>query len=59
MVMNNTNDAQTEFNRRLSDLQKEAKPSHIGLDLKEIVLYEKLLQIEEQLINLESQLNKS
>ena len=47
--MNNTIDAAAEFDRKLQELQQEARPSHLGANLKEIVLYEKLLQLENRL----------
>jgi hypothetical protein len=55
--MNNKIDAGAEFERKLNELQKQARPSHIGTNLKEIVLYEKLLQLESRLKMLESHLS--
>ncbi len=54
--MDNKNNAAAAFERRLSELQENARPSHIGINLKEAVLYEKLLQLEQQLKLIESRL---
>lgn len=56
--MNNTTGAITEFDRKLSELQKQARPSHIGSNLKEVILYEKLLEIQSKLIAIENRLLK-
>ncbi len=55
--MNNTTDAGAEFDQKLSELQKQARPSHIGTNLKEIILYEKLLQLENRLKLIEGHLS--
>lgn len=56
--MKNNEVAKATFNQKLAELQKEAQPSHIGQNLKEIVIYEKLLEMQEQIINLEKTLEK-
>ena len=56
--MKNNEAAKAAFNQKLAELQKEAQPSHIGLNLKEIVIYEKLLEMQEQVSNLEKVLAK-
>jgi hypothetical protein len=50
--------AKAAFNQKLAELNKLAKPSHIGQNLKEIVLYEKLLGIEEQITMLANKFEK-
>jgi hypothetical protein len=50
--------AKVAFNQKLAELNKLAKPSHIGQNLKEIVLYEKLLGIEEQITMLANKFEK-
>lgn len=56
--MKNTENAKATFNKKLAELQKGANPSHIGQNLKELVIYEKLLEMQEQIINLEKTLEK-
>jgi hypothetical protein len=50
--------AKAAFNQKLAELNKLVKPSHIGQNLKEIVLYEKLLGIEEQITKLANKVEK-
>lgn len=57
--MKNNEKAKDIFNQKLGELQKGANPSHIGENLKEIVIYEKLLEIQEQMTNLEKILSKN
>ena len=57
--MKNNEKAKDIFNQKLDELQKGANPSHIGQNLKEIVIYEKLLDIQEQMTNLEKILTKN
>jgi hypothetical protein len=38
-----------EFNQKLNELKKETHPSVYANDLNEIVLYQKLLELEEQI----------
>jgi len=56
--MKNNEKAKDTFNRKLGELQKETQPSHIGQDLKEIVIYEKLLEMQEQMSHIEKLLDK-
>ncbi|MDB5222434.1 MAG: hypothetical protein JWN83_1101 [Chitinophagaceae bacterium] len=56
--MKNNEVAKAAFNQKLYELNKLAKPSHIGQNLKEIVLYEKLLEIEEQVTKLVNKVEK-
>jgi hypothetical protein len=51
--MGNYKEAKAKFNQRLEELQKEIEPSLNGHNLKEIVIYEKLLDIQEQINKLE------
>ena len=57
--MHNNEKAKDIFNQKLDKLQEGANPSHIGQNLKEIVIYEKLLEIQEQMSNLEKILTKN
>ena len=45
--------AKAEFEQKLDKLQKEIQPALYGHNLKEIVLYEKLMEIQEQINKLE------
>jgi hypothetical protein len=56
--MKNTEKAKDTFNRKLGELQQDAQPSHIGQNLKEIVIYEKLLEMQEQMSHIEKLLDK-
>ena len=47
--MKNNSKAVTEFNQKLNALQRETQPALYGHNLKEIVLYEKLLEVQEQI----------
>ncbi|HXB30883.1 MAG TPA: hypothetical protein VNW49_13740 [Puia sp.] len=57
--MKNNEVAKAAFNQKLYELNKLAKPTHLGQNLKEIVLYEKLLEIEEQIIKLANKVGKN
>lgn len=57
--MQNNGQAKEIFNQKLDKLRKGANPSHIGQNLKEIVIYKKLLEIQEQMTNLEKILTKN
>jgi hypothetical protein len=56
--MKNNEVAKATFNQKLDELDKLANPSNIGQNLKEIVLYEKLLAIEEQISKLANKVEK-
>ena len=56
--MKNTDFAKVAFTQKLDELNKLAGPSHIGQSLKEIVLYEKLLEIEDQITKLANKIEK-
>jgi hypothetical protein len=58
IYMKNTEKAKDTFNRKLGELQQDAQPSHIGQNLKEIVIYEKLLEMQEQMSHIEKLLDK-
>jgi len=47
--MENYLKAKNEFNQKLDKLKAEIHPSIYASDLKEIVLYQKLLELQEQL----------
>jgi hypothetical protein len=57
--MKNNEVAKATFNQKLDELDKLANPSNIGQNLKEIVLYEKLLAIEEQITKLANKIEKN
>lgn len=54
--MNTNENAKNIFNQKLGE---GANPSHIHQNLKEIVIYKKLLEIQEQMTNLEKILTKN
>ena len=56
--MKNNEVAKTVFNQKLAELNKLAKPSLIGQNSKEIAIYEKLLEIEEQINKLSNKVEK-
>ena len=56
--MENQSKAKMEFNHKLTMLQKEASPSLYDGNLKEIVVYEKLIALQEQLNKLEATIGK-
>ena len=41
--------AKEEFDQKIDALQKEIQPALYGHNLKEIVIYEKLMEMQEQL----------
>lgn len=41
--------AKSEFNQKLTELKKETHPSIYATDLHEIVLYQKLLELQDQI----------
>jgi len=47
--MENHSKAKAEFSQRLEILQKEIQPALYGHNLKEIVIYEKLFEMQEQI----------
>ncbi len=47
--MKNTSKAKAEFTQKLDELQKEIQPTLYGHNLKEIVIYDKLMEILEQI----------
>jgi len=47
--MKNNSKAKAEFNQKLDALQKEIQPALYGHNLKEIVIYEKLMEMQEQI----------
>lgn len=57
--MGNNSKAKTEFNQKLELLQKEILPALYGHNLKEIVLYEKLLEMQEQINKLTEKVEKN
>lgn len=56
--MKNNSKAKAEFNKRLDELQKEIQPALYGHNLKEIVLYEKLMELQEQINKLLDKVEK-
>ena len=47
--MKNNSKTKAEFNQKLDALQKEIQPALYGHNLKEIVIYEKLMEMQEQI----------
>ncbi len=47
--MENLSKAKKEFNQKLSKLQKDAEPGLYETNLSDIVIYEKLLEIQKQI----------
>ena len=56
--MKNNSKAKAEFNQKLDELQKEIQPALYGHNLKEIVIYEKLMDIQEQINRLADKISK-
>jgi hypothetical protein len=56
--MENNSKAKAAFNQRLKILQKESVPALTDNNLKDIVVYEKLLDIQEQISILEKKFEK-
>jgi hypothetical protein len=48
----NHQQARSEFRQRLLELKNESMPSIYTYDLTEVVLYEKLLELQEQILAL-------
>lgn len=47
--MDNLSNAKKEFNQKLSKLQKDSEPALYETNLSDIVIYEKLLEIQKQM----------
>jgi len=56
--MENLSKAQEEFNQKLSSLKKKAEPALYETNLSDIVIYEKLLQVQEQLNKVSDKIEK-
>jgi restriction endonuclease S subunit len=56
--MKSISKAKEEFNQKVSELAKEVQPALYGHNLKEIVLYEKMLEIQEQINTLAEKMDK-
>jgi hypothetical protein len=56
--MGDNSKAMEEFNQKLAELEKEVEPALYVHQLKEIVLYEKMLEIQEQLNSLATRMDK-
>ena len=56
--MQNHSQAKAEFTQRIEVLEKEMQPALVAHNLKEIVIYEKLMEIQEQLSKLEKKFEK-
>ena len=57
--MGNYLKAKNEFNQKLNELKKETQPSIYASDLNEIVLYQKLLELQEQINKLKEKFVKN
>jgi hypothetical protein len=47
--MENLSNAKKEFNQKLSKLKKDSEPALYETNLSDIVIYEKLLEIQKQI----------
>ena len=56
--MENLSQAKKEFNEKLGKLQKDSEPRFYETNLKDIVIYEKLMDIEEQISKVNEKINK-
>jgi len=56
--MENLSKAKREFNEKLGKLQKDSEPRLYETNLKDIVIYEKLMDIEEQLAKVNDKVDK-
>ena len=57
--MKNNSKAKEEFNHKLDELQKEIQPALYQQNLKEIVIYEKLMEMQEQINKLLDKADKN
>ncbi len=57
--MKNNSKAKEEFNQKLDELQKEIQPALYQQNLKEIVIYEKLMEMQEQINKLLDKADKN
>jgi hypothetical protein len=57
--MKNISKAKIEFNQKLDELQKEIQPALYGPNLKEIVIYEKLMEMQEQINKMLGKVDKN
>ncbi len=55
--MENLSKAKKEFNEKLGKLQKDSEPRFYETNLKDVVIYEKLMDIQEQLEKVNDQMN--
>lgn len=56
--MENLSKAKKEFNEKLGKLQKDSEPRFYETNLKDIVIYEKLMDIQEQLEKVNDKVDK-
>lgn len=57
--MENYSKAKAEFNQKLDELQKEIQPALYDHNLKEVVIYEKLMEMEERINKLLDKVDKT
>ncbi len=55
--MENLSKAKNEFNEKLGKLQKDSEPRFYETNLKDVVIYEKLMDIQEQLEKVNDKMN--
>ncbi|MBN8568926.1 MAG: hypothetical protein J0M18_04800 [Ignavibacteria bacterium] len=55
--MENLSKAKKEFNEKLGKLQKDSEPRFYETNLKDVVIYEKLMDIQEQLEKVNDKMN--
>lgn len=56
--MENLSKAKKEFNEKLGKLQKDSEPKFYETNLKDIVIYEKLMDIEAQIGKVSDKMGK-
>jgi hypothetical protein len=57
--MGNYSKAKNEFNKELKELKKETHPSIYAGDLKEIVLYQKLMELQVQINTIREKIDRN
>lgn len=56
--MENLSKAKKEFNEKLGKLQKDSEPRFYETNLNDVVLYEKLMDLQEQINKVSDKLDK-
>lgn len=56
--MENLSKAKKEFNEKLGKLKKEIEPALYDQNLKEVVIYDKLLEVQDQINKVSEKIEK-